>query len=113
MHVLVNGLYVHFLKGIEGTVFVDHLVQPLNKYTPKQTLVLRIILVDLANKTVNLSELPHIVGYTPLRMTTLPATVGTHVRKAVVAAQAYGGSYALTSPQPPFFKMFLHVPLVA
>jgi hypothetical protein len=109
MHVLVNGLYVHFLKGIEGTVFVDHLAKPLEEYGPKQTLALRIILVDLANKAVNLSELPHLVGYSPFRVPKLPAAVGAQVESAVVIGEAYGGSYSLTTAKAPFFKMFLHV----
>jgi len=101
--VLLNGIYVQFLRGMEGTVFVDHLTKPLEKHSRNEKIVLRVIMVDLANKLVNLSAKNHIVNLIPL---TPPLKVGTIIPSATVTKEAYGGSYYLSAPKS--VSLFLH-----
>ena len=104
---LLNGTYVHFLKGVEGTVFVDHLKKPLAKYTKNEKLNLRVVMVDLTNKIVSLSEKEHLAKFAPIK--NLPQKMGSQVDSAVVTSEAYGGSYFLSAPEPNKFTIFLHV----
>ncbi len=106
--VLTNGVYVQFLKGLEGTVFLDHLKKPLNEYAKGAKLSLRVVMVDIANKVVSLSEKDHMVRFLPLREANLPVKIGSCVSSATVMSNAYGGSYFLAAKLPKPFSIFLH-----
>jgi len=106
--ILLNGVYVQFLHGMEGTVFVDHLVKPLEKYVRNEKLTLRVVMVDLANKVICLSEKEHLVKLKPFRIDSFPSKIGSKIKEAVVNSEAYGGSYFLNSKEPPQVSIFLH-----
>lgn len=103
--VLVNGIYVHFLRNMEGTVFVDHLTKPLEKYSRNEKVALRVTMVDLASKVVNLSAKQHLVQLVP---SAPPLKTGAVVPSATVSSEAYGGSYYLSLDAPEGVKVFLH-----
>ena len=108
--ILINGLYVNFLKGLEGTVFIDHLAHPLEEYKQRDKIALRIISVDLSSKAISLSEKQHIVMLSPVRPTSLPLEIGTHLNAATISTTAYGGSYfVMTEHDNNKMIMLLHV----
>ena len=57
-------------------MFVDHLEKPLTDYAKNQKIVLRIILVDLTQKAISLSEKSHLVKLKPIRTESLPVPEG-------------------------------------
>ena len=103
-----NGVSVSFLRGMQGTIFVDHLPKEApTKYKVGERVQARVISHDFVSKASALSLLPHICELDSKKASPT-CEVGAQFDKAKVTQIVYGGSYKLSLPGCEQQAAFLH-----